>query len=365
MSLTLSSADLEQLETTLTTLLSPLSYPSLGEWRTASRRHVEALLRADRSFSMLPIEGEPLMECERDLLPAAAAYQAYFHRLDPGLHITRRELGLESFHCSDVYDMREHARTEKWNDWNRPHGLFDATLLTVDVGSALPPAIISIYHERESTPSFGERGRMLFRLLLPAFKASIHACRRLIHYRAQLGALLDDLPEGLAVFDLSAAPLHQNPALIRLLDEEPERERLLAEVRSILHALGALAHGRHASGDEQPLQPAWREVRTGRGRYRLRGNLMGDGILGPAPVILVSLERLTPRPITDETLQRQYGLTRREIDVARLLAQGRSNLEIAGELRISTHTARRHTEHVLAKLGVHTRAAVGAKLQAG
>jgi DNA-binding NarL/FixJ family response regulator len=59
----------------------------------------------------------------------------------------------------------------------------------------------------------------------------------------------------------------------------------------------------------------------------------------------------------------QYGLTARELEVAMLLAQGRSNAAIAKTLQISAHTARHHTQRVLAKLGVHSRAEAGAKLR--
>ena len=62
-------------------------------------------------------------------------------------------------------------------------------------------------------------------------------------------------------------------------------------------------------------------------------------------------------------LQDRYGLTRRELEVATLLAQGRTNTAIANKLHISTHTARHHTQRVLGKLGVHSRAAAGAKLR--
>jgi len=49
------------------------------------------------------------------------------------------------------------------------------------------------------------------------------------------------------------------------------------------------------------------------------------------------------------------GLTAREVDVLRLVAQGRSNREIAGELVIAEKTARNHVERVYAKLGVNNR----------
>jgi DNA-binding NarL/FixJ family response regulator len=58
-----------------------------------------------------------------------------------------------------------------------------------------------------------------------------------------------------------------------------------------------------------------------------------------------------------------YGLTSREAEVAILLVQGRSNSAIAEQLKISPHTARHHTQRILVKLEVHSRAAAGAKLR--
>ena len=62
-------------------------------------------------------------------------------------------------------------------------------------------------------------------------------------------------------------------------------------------------------------------------------------------------------------LGQQFGLTRRETEVARLLGQGRSNQAIARELNISEHTARHHTQRILHKLQVHSRGEAGAKIR--
>ena len=53
-------------------------------------------------------------------------------------------------------------------------------------------------------------------------------------------------------------------------------------------------------------------------------------------------------------------LTQRELQVARLIAGGRSNKEIAAELVISQRTAENHVEHILTKLGFTSRAQVAA-----
>ena len=53
------------------------------------------------------------------------------------------------------------------------------------------------------------------------------------------------------------------------------------------------------------------------------------------------------------------GLTRREVEVLRLLARGSSNKEIAGQLVISPKTVSNHVEHIYAKIGTSSRAAAG------
>jgi DNA-binding NarL/FixJ family response regulator len=51
-------------------------------------------------------------------------------------------------------------------------------------------------------------------------------------------------------------------------------------------------------------------------------------------------------------------LTRREREVATLVARGASNRQIAGDLVIAERTAERHLENILAKLGLQSRTQV-------
>lgn len=53
-------------------------------------------------------------------------------------------------------------------------------------------------------------------------------------------------------------------------------------------------------------------------------------------------------------------LTRREYEVVELVAEGRSNAEVARQLWISPLTVRKHLENAYAKLGVHSRTAASA-----
>jgi len=65
------------------------------------------------------------------------------------------------------------------------------------------------------------------------------------------------------------------------------------------------------------------------------------------------------RILSDAELRDRYGLTDRQISVARLVAEGCTNAEVAERLGLSFYTARNHAEQVMLKLGVSNRSSVG------
>jgi DNA-binding NarL/FixJ family response regulator len=58
---------------------------------------------------------------------------------------------------------------------------------------------------------------------------------------------------------------------------------------------------------------------------------------------------------------RSAGLTRRELEVARLVARGFSNREVAEALVVTPKTAKNHVHRILDKLGVRSRSQIIAR----
>ena len=104
----------------------------------------------------------------------------------------------------------------------------------------------------------------------------------------------------------------------------------------------------------------------------LRSNRVGEaaGVLAVAgevtqrlgsPALLARTEELARAARSRGALDEPWRpLTGREFEVARLIADGLTNAEIAGELSISPKTASAHVEHILAKLAVARRAEIAA-----
>ncbi len=106
-----------------------------------------------------------------------------------------------------------------------------------------------------------------------------------------------------------------------------------------------------------------RLLAVGEERFRLVVDLLPPAD-GADPVPVASVERLAADDVNERALRERYRLTHKETHVAMLLAQRRSNAEIAEALKISPHTARRHTENVMMKLNVNSRFSVETALRA-
>jgi DNA-binding NarL/FixJ family response regulator len=76
-------------------------------------------------------------------------------------------------------------------------------------------------------------------------------------------------------------------------------------------------------------------------------------------------QQAAPQPLTANNnipsmspVMEKLGLTTRELEVVRLIAQGYSNTEIAAELIVSDATVKTHINHIFSKLGARDRAQV-------
>ncbi|MEV0998608.1 response regulator transcription factor [Nonomuraea sp. NPDC050202] len=89
----------------------------------------------------------------------------------------------------------------------------------------------------------------------------------------------------------------------------------------------------------------------------VRAAAAGDALVSPSITVRLLQHLAQPRraalPVNDP-------LTDRELDVVRLVARGRTNQEVAGELFVSLSTVKTHLGSIQAKLGVRNRVEIAA-----
>ncbi|MBI9083662.1 MAG: response regulator transcription factor [Desulfobacterales bacterium] len=85
--------------------------------------------------------------------------------------------------------------------------------------------------------------------------------------------------------------------------------------------------------------------------HRPHTDKIAQGPTEPAPTAAPIPDHIDPR----YRLEPRFGLSDREIEVLRRVAEGHTNVEIAAALFISPHTVKSHVIHIFNKLGVNDR----------
>ncbi|HEX8275008.1 MAG TPA: helix-turn-helix transcriptional regulator [Longimicrobiaceae bacterium] len=177
---------------------------------------------------------------------------------------------------------------------------------------------------------------------------------------ATLFETLDLLPQHQALMTTGGTTVRVNRWLADLLRRVPEGRYLEEALGSYARSI---ADARRPWSGAPGAAPTTLEYQTAAGLCLLWGWCVELDRYGLGRLVLMTVQPVDPEIPPDDTLRRLLGLTPKEVDVARLLAEGRTNAAIATALCISQHTARHHTEKVMGKLRVRSRAEVGPRLR--
>jgi DNA-binding CsgD family transcriptional regulator len=192
--------------------------------------------------------------------------------------------------------------------------------------------------------------------LVPHLRSALALDRSAAVLRAEAAAAvdyLDALP--VAIVLLLAKPFANKAA-----------RDLVAAHRDVFLMAGHTIHLQHAAWDRELQRriaqarnwaqaavdlPVTIEISAGIAfRLSVIGGLSGTGWPRSRPPV-VMIERVVPKHALKTGLARDYGLTRREIDVLLELHAGTRLRDVADRLHIAVATARRHLVHVFRKTG--------------
>ena len=136
-------------------------------------------------------------------------------------------------------------------------------------------------------------------------------------------------------------------SLDSVLGDDESAERLFERALAQNSLLGSVVH-------RATILAAWA------GHLRSRGDLSRryEEMLDEARRLAASTGHVRLMRTLDPPTPHAAGLTAREIDVLRLISRGRSNRDIAAELRITENTAANHVRSILIKTGAANRTQV-------
>ena len=91
--------------------------------------------------------------------------------------------------------------------------------------------------------------------------------------------------------------------------------------------------------------------------YGVRAAAMGHSMISPriAAHLVKRLREVNPEGVSAQRAEDATDLTNREVEILRLVAEGKENSQIAGELFISPKTVKNHVASILGKLSIENR----------
>jgi DNA-binding CsgD family transcriptional regulator len=335
------------------TCVSPFDHGDVDEWRRAVAGGLnDALGGVLAQVSLAPLDGAARMvgvnidqsvfdEYVRDWMDRDPLYQA----LDGRTRYTGSGLVHSAPGFRDAY-----RAAAIYPDFFDKHRIRD----TAAILHAGPPFLqLAVFTERFGDRLFMECAQPMLDVVEPAF---VQGARALLAHRGIVRSFvrqIDESQTATALYSLRGILLHRNVALNHLLRSAPARVRLETHMRALVRDAQGLA-GIAATARLEELMRSATTLHRQSGAYRLELVLAERGLGGSPPLLLLIVR-------TDGTRDGPLAqLSRREREVAELIAAGVPTRSIAERLSISTHTVRRHTERIFSKLGVRTRLQVAA-----
>ncbi len=358
----LTAADREQLRRASESMLRPFDHASAPEYLKHVAKEIRPLLG---SFAAIcgarDSAGEITLESD-DWSPEITRAFANWKLKDQG---TERAIVLGS----EVISMRRmigddfagYEADPMVRAWYKPNGVHDAVAYLIHWPEDDSLVTIEWHCATFGTPRFGEEGEWILSMLLPSLKAGTRLLYTLGHERHSLAAEMDDLGVPVCVCARDGRIAHLSDGLRRLLAEDGMGGTVLEIVPLVARAVASTAATPAVDMTLLPASSVHRVVDTPFARYWLSAGLATHAMHFGLSDIIVTVSRL-PVALPSKSVAARFQLSPREIEVAELLARGARNEAIALALRLSPHTVRRHTERVLSKLGVASRAEVAALL---
>lgn len=354
--LSLSCGDVDRLRTALRLLVSPHDFQDVTTWRLAVCDHLLGWIHTDAVYlTISKCVSAPMVGLGRWGRLAVSEYVTRWHNRQE-VDQERYRRNLRVWVRDQVIPRSEFRRTRYYGEFCAHHGNFDSAGAWHRF-SDREDVVLHFNAGRPDTFPLDGRTHGVIALLHPALVAGATAVRVL--RKGDCSGLIDASGQAIGLVSLGGRLLHATPRLATLLSGAATGVPLRTAMKRLAAETVRLLSNRSF---KERLMPSV-EIIAGGTRLVATASIVRERLQSKGPVCLVTVRIGEDSRFASPA--KPFLLTARESQIADLLARGRRNRDIAFALGITEHTARRHTERVLAKLGVRSRGAVAGVLGQG
>jgi DNA-binding CsgD family transcriptional regulator len=304
-------------------------------------------------------------------------YASYFYRMDPVLEYgmapggrlgNLSRFGYDLFCLADICDYRRLIRSEYYQEFFQPNHIHHVLVLAFRLFGHRDQVALLGFHRPSDAPQFTKSDVMRARYFAPAALSALHGMT--VDSALEKSRVIVDSLER-ASKDVGVLLLGGDGSL--LYANEPGAAAFALtrdEFGDFHHGAGdSLFEGlwEFCRRSDWETPEAMRDGKSidlkstgGRSSLRVRAQpLMRDGRLS-AWLVMTEGEAGADTAMRDKLSS--LGLTAREQDIARLLARGASNQDIADQLGISVRTTENHLRSIYSKVGVNSRSQMISRL---
>ncbi|MCF7982363.1 MAG: LuxR C-terminal-related transcriptional regulator [Pseudomonadales bacterium] len=284
---------------------------------------------------------------------AMARWCSEYHSSDPFMHRYLNKLSTQPSNVivsSEVISHKEYVSTSFYNEFMKPQSIYHVMIIGLKSDDNKPVGVYGLHRSRHA-PAFSAREIAKANMLAPHLKGAFQRvmAQEMLHEIRWITEFFSDnvAKDGIAVLDEKMNPVFMSQKAREILGENGSLSDSF--LRSCVQCLNS-----QPDFIDQPI--SFKFFHKGR-PLRVELNSVTNHQRRHQRFIVrldATLENMQESPVLLDRM-RALGLSRREIDVAQLLALGLTSLSIADKLCISVRTVNNHLRSIYEKVGVHNR----------
>lgn len=295
-------------------------------------------------------------------------FRQYYHQLDPFAKFLKKQKSRPPvITFKDVTPFPQLVKTEYYNDFLKPQNIHNQLSIYLMSGNHFLGA--AVLFRSKNWPDFSSvdkaKAELIAPILTTALERAIAIKKNERLEQAIHSIAVELLYEGIIILDQSLTPLYFNgiafETISRLHRLNRQNRSFPPDLPDVLHAPSAelVASTKNSEPNELPcIKRSLITTKSGE-KVNVHFRVLVDE--KNTPLILICLNP-NNQMLKTVTSLKQCGISPRELEIIRLIAEGKKNSEIAKLLFISKYTVENHLRSIFRKMNVNNRTALAQKL---